>query len=286
MEALVLFGLVAAVIYFFRQAGGASGPGVTSNPRRDARRAERKQAAHEADDINIKVEVFDGHGPLEEQVVEIVTDDGVPAFKFRYHADLTFTTPSESLRKHRAEAFIPRPNGNRDSIEEDGGRWWPVSRFESPGWGYEAESERFKYIGGSKVYIDLLLAIRAVYEDKSKPPSVKRDQIKRICEDNHLVYTVQHVYQPPWEGLIVPVLSQAEGFGPHRVGLLEEAGIRSIHDVDSRTDDDLLAIKGIGKAAVAGLRNLASRWPYDRHTDCIERDEKYRSALVLAERKD
>lgn len=287
METLVFIGLVVVGIYLYRRA---SGDGVNSSPsfardRNDAHDNDDQQQ-YEQKDGGIKVEVFYGDGPIEEQVVEIVTDDGLPAFKFRYHADLVFTTPSESLRKHRAEEFIPRPNGNRDSIEEGGGRWLPVSRFDRPGWGYAAEDERFKYIGGVKVYIDLLLAVRAVYENKGIPPSVKRTEIKRICEHNHLVYTVQHVYQPPWEALIVPVLSLADGFGPHRVGILEAAGIRSIHDVDSRSDEDLLAIKGIGKAAVAGLRNLASHWLYDRHTDCIERDEKYRSALVLAERKD
>ncbi len=210
------------------------------------------------------------------QVVEIVTGAGVPAFKYRFQANLEFSTSSAVLKKHDLEDFIERRNGNHDVIQEEGGWWAPVSEWERPGIDDEYENKRFKYIGGVDVYIQFLLSLRAVYEDKSKTPESKRDALKKICESNHDVYTVRYVYIPPWELLIVPVLSLAEGFGPHRVGLLEAAGIRSISDVESRSDRELLEIKGIGKAAVAGLRNLAASWRYDKFTTCIERDEQYR----------
>lgn len=235
-----------------------------------SRRTER------TDDLDDDVILDALPGELEEQIIEIVDDHGQPAFKFRFRADLSFTTPTESLQKHQAEAFITRPNGNRDIIEEDGGWWQPVSRWERPEWRNDAEDERFKYIGGTQVYIDFLLSIRAVYEDRTRSPNSKRNEIERICGNNHHVYTVRHVYRPPWETLIVPVFSLAEGFGQHRISLLYAAGIKSIHDVEIRSDQELLGIKGIGKAAVSSLRSLASHWPYDKFTDCIENDERYR----------
>lgn len=213
---------------------------------------------------------------LDRQVVEIIGDDGVPAFKYRFSANLDFDSPSSALQKNSAEAFIPRPNGNRDPIVEPGGVWLRVSEWEGESWALRREDERFKYIGGQSVYIDFLLQVRAVYEDRGRKPGSKRNEIQRICGQNHNVYTVRHVYRPPWDSLIVPVLSQAEGFGEHRVSLLHAAGVRSINDVESRSDKDLLAIKGIGKAAVSGLRSLVASWPYDKYTDCIERDEQYR----------
>src|SRR5690606_20281868 len=132
-------------------------------------------------------------------VVEILNDDGVPEFKYRFRAHLSFDTPAEALRKHWQEAFIPRPNGNRDSISEPGGYWHPVSEWEDPEIALGYEEDQFKYIGGVQVYIDLLLNVRAIYEGTGRSPAEKRTAIERICQEDYSVYTVRHVFAPPWE---------------------------------------------------------------------------------------
>lgn len=273
MEVWVVIGLIVA-FYLYR----------SSKNNKDAQAKHGRQRRSSSDQSGgapeIVVEVVTPRREVERQVVETLTETGVPAFKYRFRAHLEFNTPAQSLQNHRAVEFIERPNGNRDIIEADGGYWYPVSEWEQPDRAYRDEDERFKYIGGAQAYIDFLLSIRAIYEDISRSPQSKRDAIRKFCEDNHSVYTVRNVCRPPWESLIVPVLSLAEGFGPHRVGLMDGAGIRSIYDVESRSDKELLEIKGIGKAAVSALRNLVSHWPYDKFTDCIEADEAYRSKPI------
>lgn len=273
MEAWIIVGLVALFI-LFRIGKTAGTRAERASEFRPSRNLEEQQA--DDDSIDVSFEITPPAREIERQIVEIVTSTGTPAFKYRFRANLDFSTPSDALRRHNTEDFIERPNGNRDIIEAEGGWWAPVSEWEHPEWVNRHEDERFKYIGGVQVYIEFLLSIRAVYEDLEVSPQSKRDKIRKMCEDNYNIYTVRHVFQPPWEMLIVPVLGLAEGLGPHRVGLLEGGAIRSIHDVESRSDKELLDIKGIGKAAVSALRNLAANWPYDKFTDYIERDEQYR----------
>lgn len=215
-------------------------------------------------------------GLPQRQVVERLNDDGVPEFKYRYHPNLAFETPSEFLRLHRVERFIPRPNGSRELIEDAGGRWFAVSEWDDPERARKYEEEQFRYIGGSQVYIDLLLAVRAVYESSTNTPIEKKLEIERICMKDQSVYTIRHVFTPPWESLLVASLSIGKGMGPHRVGLIQAAGIKTISDVRSRTDKDLLGIDGIGKAAVSALRSLAAQWVYDPDTEVIEKDEALR----------
>ena len=255
----------------------------TSKPGRIKRfAASQKYQAYEDQRDVLEDDILDAkfRAP-EEQIIEIITSNGEPAFKYRFHATLDFNTPSDVLRKHRKEEFIERPGGNRDPIQEEYGWWAPASKWERPEWIYGAEEERFKYVGGPLAYIEFLLIVRSVYEDANRTPQAKRDGIRKVCEDNKRAYAVQHFYQPPWETLIIPVLSLAEGFGPHKVGLMVDAGIRTVYDIESRSDKELAAVKGIGKASVAALRHLAGNWPYDKFTDCIEKDEQYRTPTKL-----
>lgn len=212
----------------------------------------------------------------ERKVVEFINKDGVPEFKFRFNANLEFDTVSDVLRRHRAEIFFPRPNGYRGPIAEPGGIGRSISEWDDPERAWRYEDEQFKYIGGVKVYIALLLKVREIYEDATRTPKQKKEEIEKICLANNDVYTVRHIFSPPWEALLVPALSLGEGIGPHRVKILEKAGVKSIHHVRSRTDAELLDIKGIGKVAVAALRNLSSRWLWDEKTEVIEKDEEYR----------
>lgn len=211
--------------------------------------------------------------------VELVNDEGIPEFKYRFRANLSFDSPSSALLKHGKEEFIPRPNGNRDAIEEPGGYWMVVSPWDNAEIRERIEEELFKYVGGSAAYIALLVAVRKAYEDQSLSPREKKDVIKAICDENHNVYTVRHVHIPPWESLLVPVFSLAEGLGPHRVSLLYASNIRTIVAARGRTDAEILAIKGIGKAALSAVRNLSSLWPYDESTEVIERDAEYRRVI-------
>ncbi|WP_063693731.1 hypothetical protein [Alcaligenes faecalis] len=220
-------------------------------------------------------------GMPERKVVETINKDGIPEFKFRFHANLGFETAAEALRTHRTEKFIPRPNGNKEPIIDPGGIWLAVSEWDDPDRAWSHEDEQFKYIGGVQVYIGLLLKARGIYEDSNLPPSQKKIGIEKVCLENNDVYTVKHVFAPPWESLLVPVLSTGDGIGPHRVGILEAAGIKTIDDIRSRTDGQLLEIKGIGKAAVSALRNLAAQWTYDTSTEVIEKDAEYRQVLSI-----
>lgn len=274
METWVIIGLIAlVVIYRIGKKGNKAAINAKGLHRADTSTADR--AAEEA--VAIEIEIVPPRRDVERQVVEIVTANGEPAFKYRFHATLDFNTPSDVLKRHRAEEFIERPGGNRGPIQEDYGWWSPISEFDRPEWAYGAEDDKFKYIGGYMPYIKFLLAVRSVYEARSRTPQSKRDGIRKVCDDSRREYALMNSYRPPWESLIVPVLSLADGFGPHRVGLLEDAGIRSIHDVESRSDKELLTVKGVGKAAVATLRVLCATWQYDKFTDCIERDEPYRA---------
>ncbi|QFY77823.1 helix-hairpin-helix domain-containing protein [Alcaligenes faecalis] len=220
-------------------------------------------------------------GMPERKVVETINKDGIPEFKFRFHANLGFETAAEALCRHRTENFIPRPNGNKEPIIEPGGIWFAVSEWDDPDRTWNHENDQFKYIGGIQVYIGLLLKVRGIYEDATLTPAQKKIEIEKICLGNKDVYTVKHVFSPPWESLLVPVLSTGDGIGPHRVGILEAAGIKTIDDIRSRTDGQLLEIKGIGKAAVSALRNLAAQWTYDTSTEVIEKDSEYRQALSI-----
>lgn len=220
-------------------------------------------------------------GMPERKVVETINKDGIPEFKFRFHANLGFETAAEALRRHRTENFIPRSNGNKEPIIEPGGIWFAVSEWDDPDLTWSHENEQFKYIGGIQVYIGLLLKVRGIYEDVTLTPAQKKIEIEKVCLGNKDVYTVKHVFSPPWESLLVSVLSTGDGIGPHRVGILEAADIKTIDDVRSRTDDQLLEIKGIGKAAVSALRNLAAQWTYDASTEVIEKDAEYRQVLSI-----
>lgn len=210
---------------------------------------------------------------------EIVNDDGIPEFKHRFSSDFNFFTPSSALLKHGVEEFIPRPGGDKSPISEIGGYWLVVSSWGSAEIRRDIEEEPFKYIGGLEVYHSLLLAVRRVYEDSGASPREKREIIKVICEENKNAYMAKRVQVPPWESLLVPVFSLAEGLGPHRVSLLRVGNIRTIADACKRTDAEILAIKGIGRSALSAVRNLSSLWPYDKNTEIIEKDPEYRRVL-------
>lgn len=120
------------------------------------------------------------------------------------------------------------------------------------------------------------MKVREIYEDTTRTPNQKREEIENVCLANNDVYTVRYIFSPPWEVLLVPALSLGEGIGRHRAKILDGAGVKSIAHVRSRTDAELLEIKGIGKVAVAALRNLSSRWVWDEQTAVIEKDEEYR----------
>lgn len=219
---------------------------------------------------------------MRRKVVTKEDTNGTPSFKYRFQARLEFDTPSKALRQHRKEKFIKRPNGNRDHIEEPGGWWQPLSEYDSPEWTHHHEDERFKYIGGVQVYIDFLMSVRKVYESQEVPPAEKQREIERLCLEKHDVYTVRHQHSPPWVALLVPALSIGTGIGPSRAGILGAAGVKSIGDVRARSDKELLEIKGIGKAALAALRDLAAGWRYDVDTEVIERHPEYRKETLKA----
>lgn len=268
MEWILIVSVLALLVYAMRPKQTAAKP----------RSVPRKEPTERMDEPDV-LEAYESVRAAARNVVEIVNDDGVPEFKYRFRSNLSFDTPSEALRRHWQEVFIPRPNGNRDTIVEPGGCWNAVHEWDDPEISLRYEEEQFKYIGGVQVYIDLLLRVRAVYEDRSRSPAEKKVEIERICKDNYNVYTVRHVFAPPWESLLVPVLSLGEGIGPHRIGILETAGIKSIADIRARSDEQLLEIKGIGKGAVTALRNLAAQWVYDPDTEIIEKDSEYRRAV-------
>lgn len=291
MEWILIMGVLVALVYAARQKRGST------EKRRALRefiedREEPAIVVKEAPEAPAVTLVADSEEPepiklvasvsytSNHRVVEVLNDDNIPEFKYRFRANLSFDTPSDALRRHWQEVFIARPNGNRDVIMEPGGHWTPVFEWDTPEIAKRFEEEQFKYIGGASVYIDLLLAVRSVYESKRHPPAEKKAEIERICQENHNVYTVRHVFSPPWESLLVPVLSTGVGLGPHRVNLLESAGIKTISDIRSRSDEELLEIKGIGRAAVTALRNLEAQWVYAVDTEVIERDEEYRRAVA------
>lgn len=269
MEWVLALGVLGAIFVFAVQRSSAK-----------AQEEERRRIEENEEPVVIEVysSMRSAAGP---NVVEIVNDDGVPEFKYRFRANLGFDSPAQALRQHGQEAFIPRPNGNRDAIAELGGYWLAMSEWEDAEMRERFEEEPFKYIGGSKVYIQFLLSVREIYENKSLSPIEKRNAIERLCQDNYSIYTVKHVFTPPWESLLISVLSLAEGFGPHRVSLIRAAGIRTIADIRDRTDEELLEIKGVGKAAVAAMRNLSSQWAYDVNTEIIEKDAEFRRAVSL-----
>lgn len=228
---------------------------------------------------------FLGSGPqkLASKKIEYTNKRGNPCFLYRFSAFTDYTTESRFLKLDGTEKYFERIGGNSEAImEPNNGYWVRVSEYD-----YELSDlselmstrDRYHYIGGRQVYIDFLLGIRAIYENTKLHAVEKQKLIKEYCNANQKAYLSDPGYRPPWEVLLVPTLTQAEGIGASKGNLLSDNGIRTIKDIDSATDEKLSSIKGVGKATIGTLRGLALGWEFDRETPVIERDTQYRKRV-------
>lgn len=228
---------------------------------------------------------FLGSGPQKSasKKIEYTNKRGNPCFLYRFSAFTDYTTESRFLKLDGTEKYFERIGGNSEAImEPNNGYWVRVSEYD-----YELSDlselmstrDRYHYIGGRQVYIDFLLGIRAIYENTKLHAVEKQKLIKEYCNANQKAYLSDPGYRPPWEVLLVPTLTQAENIGEHKCNLLFDNAIRTINDIDNATDAQLGSIKGIGKATIGALRELALGWGFDRETPVIERDFQYRKRM-------
>lgn len=194
-----------------------------------------------------------------------------------FHATFQLRTPKRILERN--DTTIPLTDKPPSDFEPWMGVWFPVdtgpnilAEMAPEAWA-EMEANRTVASDAGPVkpaeYLPFLIAFRTIVEDGSATIPERMAKIETLFQ------------QAEWAGFVAAlqgaervsgwffptVLSRISGLPQSSQAALSESGIRTVAGLRAADDKALLAIKGIGPAKLAAIRQFCDTYDGDPHAD-------------------